>query len=180
MRHAIGGMTILVVVLMGFGVVQAEPALTEADALYDAGGLANYLAAIPLYEKAVAESGDNYEALWKCARAHRDYGNKVKQQGGAGWEDLCAQHGKTGMGFAEKAIALAEETRKMEQRLKLLGQTSTSSDVFAGNLEFYTKQLAEISENPGRLQQARQNHAAGRDSHRSRGVSRRTHACIIR
>ena len=109
MRHAIGGMVILAMVVAGFVVVQAEPALTEADALYDAGGLENYLAAIPIYEKAVSEGGDNYEALWKCARAHRDYGNKIKQQGGADWEDLCAHHGKAGMGFAEKAIALAPD-----------------------------------------------------------------------
>jgi tetratricopeptide (TPR) repeat protein len=109
MRQAIGGLMILAIIVLGFGTVQAESTLAEADALYEAGGLENYKAAIPLYEKAVAELGDNYEALWKCARAHRDYGNKLKQQGGADWEDLCAQHGKAGMGFAEKAIALAPD-----------------------------------------------------------------------
>jgi tetratricopeptide (TPR) repeat protein len=109
MRQIIGGLMILAMVLLGFGTVQAESTLAEADALYDAGGLANYKAAIPLYEKAVAQLGDNYEALWKCARAHRDYGNKIKQQGSADWEDICAQQGKAGMGFAEKAIALAPD-----------------------------------------------------------------------
>jgi tetratricopeptide (TPR) repeat protein len=109
MRQTISGLLILTVVLLGFGTVKAESNLAQADALYEAGGLGNYQAAIPLYEKAVAEMGDNYEALWKCARAHRDYGNKIKQQGGADWEDLCAQQGKAGMGFAEKAIALAPD-----------------------------------------------------------------------
>jgi hypothetical protein len=109
MRYAIGGLMILALVVLGFGTVQAESTLAEADALYDAGGLDNYKAAIPLYEKAVAELGDNYEALWKCARAHRDYGNKIKQEGGPDWEDICAQHGKAGMGFAEKAIGLAPD-----------------------------------------------------------------------
>lgn len=109
MRHIIGGMLVLGLVLLGSGVALAGTALAEADALYDAGGLENYLAAIPLYEKAVAEAGDNYEVLWKCARAHRDYGNKVKQKAEGEWEDLCAKHGKAGMQFAEKAIALAPE-----------------------------------------------------------------------
>jgi len=109
MKYGIGGMVVLVVVLLGCGVALAGSALMEADALYDAGGLENYLAAIPLYEKAVGERGDDYEALWKCARAHRDYGNKIKQRGEGEWEDLCAKHGKAGMQFAEKAVALAPE-----------------------------------------------------------------------
>ena len=109
MRHAIGGLMILAIVLLNFGTVQAQSTLAEADALYNAGGLENYQAAIPLYEKAVAERGDDYEVLWKCARAHRDFGNKIKQRGGDDWEDICAQHGKAGMGFAERAIALAPD-----------------------------------------------------------------------
>ena len=109
MRNAIGGLMMLAMMLLGVGGVQAESSLAEADAMYDAGGLENYKTAIPLYEKAVAEMGNNYEALWKCARAHRDYGNKIKQQGGPDWEDICAQQGKAGMGFAEKAIALAPD-----------------------------------------------------------------------
>jgi hypothetical protein len=109
MRHVIGGMMVLGMVLLGSGFTLAGTTLIEADALYDAGGLENYLAAIPLYEKAVAEGGDDYEALWKCARAHRDYGNKVKQKAEGEWEDLCAKHGKAGMQFAERAIALAPD-----------------------------------------------------------------------
>lgn len=109
MRHVIGGLVVLGMVLFASGATLAGTALVEAEALYDAGGLENYQAAIPLYEKAVAEAGDSYEALWKCARAHRDYGNKLKQKAEGEWEDLCAKHGKTGMQFAEKAIALAPE-----------------------------------------------------------------------
>ena len=109
MRHVIGVMMVLGMVLFVSGVALAGTTLEEADALYDAGGLENFLAAIPLYEKAVAESGTDYETLWKCARAHRDYGNKVKQKAEGEWEDLCAKHGKAGMQFAEKAIAVAPE-----------------------------------------------------------------------
>ena len=109
MRHVIGVMMVLGMVLFVSGVALAGTTLEEADALYDAGGLENFMAAIPLYEKEVAESGTDYETLWKCARAHRDYGNKVKQKAEGEWEDLCAKHGKAGMQFAEKAIALAPE-----------------------------------------------------------------------
>lgn len=109
MKHGIGAMVVLAMVLWGNGAVFAATALTQADALYDAGGLENFQAALPLYAQAVAEDGDDYETLWKCARAHRDYGNISKQQGVDNWEDLCAKHGKAGMQFAERAIALAPE-----------------------------------------------------------------------
>ena len=109
MRQVIGGAIVLAMVLGAVGGALAGTPLTEADALYDAGGMANFLKAIPLYEKAVGEDGNDYEALWKCARAHRDYGNKAKQQAVADWEALCARHGKAGMQFAERAVALAPE-----------------------------------------------------------------------
>lgn len=109
MRHVIGGAIVLAMVLGGWVVAPAGTALMEADTLYEAGGMENFRAAIPLYEKAVAEDEKNYEALWKCARAHRDYGNEIKKQGGADWEDLCAEHGKAGMQFAQRAVALAPE-----------------------------------------------------------------------
>jgi len=109
MKQAAGWVLILAMVVFGSGTTLAGSALTEADALYDAGGLENLRAAIPLYEKAVAERGDHYESLWKCARAHRDFGNKIKQKGEDGWEDLCAKHGKAGMQFAERAVALAPQ-----------------------------------------------------------------------
>ena len=109
MKQFVGWVMVLTMVLFGSGAALAANALTEADALYDTGGIENYRNAIPLYEKAVAELGDHYEALWKCARAHRDYGNKIKQKGEGDWEDLCAKHGKAGMQYAERAIALEPE-----------------------------------------------------------------------
>lgn len=109
MKKLLGWVLVLALVLFSNGVVLADSVLIEADARYDAGGLENYLAAIPLYEKAAAEMGAQYEVLWKCARAHRDYGNKIKQRGEGDWEDLCAKHGKAGMQFAERAIALEPE-----------------------------------------------------------------------
>lgn len=109
MRHGIVGVVILAVSLWGGGAALAGSTLMAADALYVADGMANFRAAIPLYEKAVVEDGNDFEALWKCARAHRDYGNEVKKQAVVGWEELCAQHGKAGMTYAERAVALAPE-----------------------------------------------------------------------
>lgn len=83
--------------------------VAEADTLFDQGGLENYKQAADLYLKAVNENPDDYEAAWKCARAHREYGDEAKKQNVAGWKDICAEYGKKGMQFAEKAIALEPE-----------------------------------------------------------------------
>jgi tetratricopeptide (TPR) repeat protein len=80
--------------------------LTEADKLFDQGGLENYQQAIELYLKVLAENSDDYEANWKCARAYREYGDEAKTKKVEGWKQICAQYGKTGMSYAQKAIEL--------------------------------------------------------------------------
>jgi tetratricopeptide (TPR) repeat protein len=80
--------------------------MAEADKLFDQGGLANYQKAIDLYQKAIADNPDSYEANWKCARAYREYGDAAKSQKGDGWKDICAKYGKEGMQYAQKAIEL--------------------------------------------------------------------------
>jgi tetratricopeptide (TPR) repeat protein len=80
--------------------------VAEADRLFDQGGLANYQQAIELYMKALAENPNNYEANWKCARAHREYGDSAKNEKVDGWKDICAQLGKDGMNYAQKATQL--------------------------------------------------------------------------
>ena len=80
--------------------------LAQADKIYDKGGLENYKKSIRIYIKAVEKQPDDYEAAWKCARAHREYADKSKKQGIEGWEDICAQYGKAGMQYAQKAIDL--------------------------------------------------------------------------
>jgi tetratricopeptide (TPR) repeat protein len=83
--------------------------VAEADKLFDQGGLENYKQAVDLYLKALDENPNNYDAVWKCARAHREYGDEAKKQNVEGWKDICAEYGKKGMQFAEKAIALEPE-----------------------------------------------------------------------
>jgi len=94
-----------IVILFPFSLLAAD-ALTEADKLFDRGGLANFKQAIELYQKALAEAPDSYAANWKCARACREYGNSAKTQKMEGWKDICAQYGKEGMKYAQQAITL--------------------------------------------------------------------------
>ena len=83
--------------------------VADADKLYDQGGLANYKQAIELYKKAIAENPDSYEANWKCARAHREYGDTAKTEKADGWKNICAEYGKEGMNYAQKAIEFEPE-----------------------------------------------------------------------
>lgn len=80
--------------------------MADADKLYDQGGLENYQQAIALYKKALAQNPDSYEANWKCARAHREYGESAKTQKVDGWKKICAEYGKEGMRYAQKATEL--------------------------------------------------------------------------
>jgi tetratricopeptide (TPR) repeat protein len=83
--------------------------LAEADEIFDQGGLENYKKSIELYAKAVEQQPDDFEANWKCARAYREYADKAKKKGVEGWKDICAQYGKAGMQYAQKAIELRPE-----------------------------------------------------------------------
>lgn len=87
----------------------AQDYLTQADTLYDQGGIENILKSIPLYVKAIQANPDSYEANWKCARAYREYGDKAKTQVIEGWKEICAKYGKEGMKYGEKAIELAPD-----------------------------------------------------------------------
>ena len=95
-------------ILYPFGLPAADY-IAEADKLFDQGKLNSYKQAIESYKKALAENPDNYEANWKCARAHREYGETAKTEKVDGWKDICAKYGKEGMGYAQKATELEPE-----------------------------------------------------------------------
>ena len=80
--------------------------LVEADALYAKGGIENCRKSSDLYLKAIGANPGSYEAKWKCARAHRSYGNKTKKQKMEQWKNICAEYGKQGMHYAQLAIDL--------------------------------------------------------------------------
>ena len=99
------GLFILLITLFPAGLMAADY-MAEADSAYARGGLDGYKQAIELYEKALAENPDSYEANWKCARAYREYGDEAKSQKVEGWKDICAKYGKSGMQYAQKAVEL--------------------------------------------------------------------------
>ena len=78
-RLTISVLSIIFIGLFSFNAMAADY-LAEADRLFDQGGIENYKQAIDLYLKAVNENPKNYEAVWKCARAHREYGDEAKKQ----------------------------------------------------------------------------------------------------
>ena len=104
-RLTISCLSILLIAVCSFGAMAAD-FLAEADMLFDQGGLESYKQAIDLYLKAINENPQSYAAAWKCARAHREYGDEAKKQKIEGWKDICAEYGKKGMQYAEKASEL--------------------------------------------------------------------------
>ena len=89
--------------------VAAQDLVTAADKIYDQGGLDRIQASISLYLQALQADPNSYEAHWKCARAHRNYGNEAKKQAAAEWQTRCAEYGRKGMYYAQKAVDLAPD-----------------------------------------------------------------------
>jgi hypothetical protein len=88
-------------------VVQAkEDILSKADALIDKGGLDNCKKALDMCLEEVKKDPNSYRSNWMAAKACREFGNETKKAEGTGWEAVCKEYGKKGMGYAEKAIEL--------------------------------------------------------------------------
>ena len=109
MKRVILGVTISGLLLVFANSAFAVDWLAQADKIFDQGGLENYKTSIQIYIKAVEKQPDDYEAAWKCARAHREYADEAKKKGIEGWQDICAEYGKVGMQYAQKAIELKPE-----------------------------------------------------------------------
>ena len=65
--------------------------------------------AIGIYESILEKEPDNFEALWHSAKACREYAIQAQHQEVEGWKDICAEYGKKGMQYAQKAIELKPE-----------------------------------------------------------------------
>ena len=107
-RTTLGCLCLFLVIIFPVGLLAADY-VAEGDKLFDQGGLANFKQAMELYKKALTENPNNYEANWKCARAHREYGDTAKTEKVDGWKDICAKYGKEGMNYAQKATELGPE-----------------------------------------------------------------------
>jgi tetratricopeptide (TPR) repeat protein len=100
---------ILLFTFFSFTSIAEDSLIMPADALFEKGDINSMLESIPLYIKAVEANPNDYEANWKCARAHREYANLAFQQEIEGWEDICKKYGKDGMNYGKKAIELMPE-----------------------------------------------------------------------
>ena len=80
--------------------------LVQADNLDDQKTITNYSKSIELCEKVLQLEPNNFEANWKAARSCRWYGELTKRTNMKNWEDVCAEYGKKGMKYAQKAIDL--------------------------------------------------------------------------
>jgi hypothetical protein len=83
-----------------------EDMLSKADALIEKGGIDNSKKALDLCLEEVSKDPNSYKANWMSAMACREFGNDTKKLEGPGWEAVCKEYGKKGMGYAEKAIEL--------------------------------------------------------------------------
>ena len=98
-------MLMVIVVLL---VAAPSPAsnVSDADALYEKGGLLNYQKAIGIYETLLQSNPNDFDLNWKCARACREYGETAKKKQVDGWKEICARYGKMGMEYAARAREL--------------------------------------------------------------------------
>ncbi len=80
--------------------------IADADTLVEQGEMAGLLNAINIYEAYLRAIPEDFEGNWKCARACREYGEKAKKSNADGWEQICAEYGKKGMHYADKARAI--------------------------------------------------------------------------
>ena len=87
------------------------------DALLDKGRKENYQQSgldlmkesLDLCLACMEERPEDYEILWRCARAAHQYGETARNLLVAGWEEICKEWGKRGMDIAEKAIRVEPE-----------------------------------------------------------------------
>ncbi len=102
-RFILAGIFSFVLFVLPLSLMAADYA-SQGDALYNKGGLEDYKKSIGLHLRALEEGHDSYEANWKLARSCRMYGEHAKRQVVQGWKDICAEYGKMGMNYGEKAI----------------------------------------------------------------------------
>ena len=100
--------TLLLVLIISLPLL-ANDLIIKLDSLHDKATISNYKTSIELCKKSLSEDPSNFEINWRCARAHRWYGELHKRLNLASWEDTCALYGKRGMDYAQRVKDLAPE-----------------------------------------------------------------------
>src|SRR6056297_2732273 len=80
--------------------LRAGQPIQKADDLFEKGSFQGYERTIALYEKVLHEDPDNFEAAWKCARAHQWAGDLAKSRRVDNWKKICVRQGKAGLAWA--------------------------------------------------------------------------------
>jgi len=88
---------------------KADALIEDAEVGYSESDILNYEMAVELYEKAASEQSNDFETNWKTAKACRLYGEEARKREIPRWEDICAEYGRKGMFYAQKAIDLAPD-----------------------------------------------------------------------
>jgi len=103
MKRVHVGIVFLALVALFIPFAATAGTVEEADAMFEQGGLDNYVKAIAIYEQLLKASSGDFDLNWKCARAYREYGETAKKQEVEGWKEICKKYGKKGMQHAAKA-----------------------------------------------------------------------------
>lgn len=109
MKNRFAALMILLVLLVPCGAFSAD-LVAQGDKLFEQGTLDGYKAAVSVYRQALDADPDNYEAIWKYARACQNYGDTANAQQVEGWKKICAEYGKLGMDYGLKARDMKPES----------------------------------------------------------------------
>ena len=109
MRKVLSAMVALIMMALPVSAA-AQGGFEEAKALLEKDqDLATYQKAVDLCTSLAESQAESYDANWMAAKAYRLYADTAKKQQIEGWEAVCKDFGKKGMGYGEKAIALNPE-----------------------------------------------------------------------
>ena len=106
-------LTFFIVLIFSFSAMadNASDSIQSIDGLfyrgmelnYDLEGMTLIKKSYDLATKALETDPDNYDLLWRCARAASEYGETARGIEIEGWKDICRQWGKKGIDLTTKA-----------------------------------------------------------------------------
>jgi len=88
MKKTIPSFMLMVIVVLLVAAPSPASNVSDADALYEKGGLLNYQKAIDIYETLLQSNPNDFDLNWKCARAYREYGETAKKDKVEGWKKI--------------------------------------------------------------------------------------------